>query len=221
MKIHIRILTLLILGLMLQAKAQTQLHIKTGFTASSFFYKNSKEQSAKDLQFLIGNYTSLGCDANFGGHFIRPELGFRQAGAITYINRSKIKWDIKYIDLHFGYGYNYYRGKKVMLGVGAGINLGVLLNGEQTTGSEAFNLLKEKAMRQIDLGANGFANAKIKMADGVYLSLEYRYNVSMLNIETDSNSPQTTRNQSHNFLAGIAITLKSAAQSEKNAQGKN
>ena len=196
--------------------AQPSLHLKSGLSASSFFFKNSKGETDKSFRYLISNYSALGCDANFGRHAIISALGFRQVGASTLISQTKVKWDIKYLDLNLGYGFNYYSSPKVMLGIGAGVNLGILLKAEQSIGSEAYNLLKDNALRQIDLGANGFANAKIKMAEGVYLSLEYRYNVSMLNIETDKQAPaQTTRNQSHNFLAGIAINLRKPAKAEK------
>jgi hypothetical protein len=214
MKLRITFLAFLLGAVVLSASAQPQLHVKSGISASSFFFKNAKGETEKNLQYLMGNYTAIGCDAHFGAHAIRSELGYRQAGAAQYLYKTKLSWNLKYIDLNAGYEYNYFRSKRIALGLGTAINLGIMLQGEQRTGSETYNVLKEKALREIDFGANAFTNAKVRMAEGLYLTLEYRYNVSVLNIETDKALPaQTTRNQSHNFLVGIAISLNKAGKS--------
>jgi hypothetical protein len=198
--------------------AQSHLHLKSGKTFSTFFFKDSESVKEKNLNYVARNYFGISYDAHIGNRSIfRPEVGFRESGATTIIDNTKYKWDFSYLDLNLSYLFKALGNEKYGVYAGVGPNLGFLLMGEQAIGNDYFDVKKERAIKTVDFGVNFLVNSKIKVAENIFVTLEYRYAFGLLNIETDGANPdQITRNRAHGVLAGLSFNLtKSTENAEK------
>lgn len=199
------------------AQNQNHLHLKSGKTFSTFLFKDSESNKEKNLNHLSGNYFGVSYDAHLGKRsVIRPELGFREAGASTLINETKIQWNFSYLDMGGAYIFNLVAKEKTQVYAGAGINLGFLLMGEQSVGNAYFDVKKERAIKTLDLATQYLAGTKIKVSENIYVSLEYRYQLGLLNIETDGQNPdQVSRNRMHGIVAGLSFNLSKNKNNEE------
>jgi hypothetical protein len=189
--------------------AQHQLNLRSGLAVSSFLFKNSDGKFDKNYKYNIGNYTAFSFDVNIGKlHTIRPSIGYRQAGAFTYIEKTKVNYDFKYADISLAYLINCYSNEKIKLYTGVDLSLGVLIFAEQSTGADHYNLRSERAVRDIEFMPNVVLGTKIKILDPLYFGIEYRFGISANNIESDEFLPtQAGRNMAHNLLFGLSFNL--------------
>lgn len=203
------LLTLIIMGFSLAAIAQHHIHLKSGVSLSSFVFKDSESIKNKNLTHVFNNYSAVSYDADILKiHVLRAELGFRQAGAKAIVDQEKYEWNFNYLDVNLAYLIKFVGNEKYGLHVGAGPYLGFLLSGEQSIGDVYYNVKKERAINTLDLGLNFLANGQFKVSENISISLEYRYGLGLLNVETDGTNPdQVTRNKTHYFLAGLSFNL--------------
>lgn len=195
---------------------QNHLHIKSGKTFSTFLFKDSESAKETNLNHISGNYFGISFDTQIGKRsVIRPELGFREAGARSILNETKIQWNFGYLDLGGVYLFNLLAKDKINVYAGVGINLGFMLIGEQSVGNTYFNVKKERAIKTLDFATQYLAGAKIKVAENIHVTLEYRYQLGLLNIETDAQNPdQITHNRMHGIIAGLSFNLSKQKSDE-------
>ncbi len=203
------ILTLITLSFWVFASAQSHLHLKSGKSFSSFLFKDSESFKEKDLDYAFNNYFAISYDNYLSErNILRAEFGLREAGAKAIIDEVKYEWNFNYLDLQVAYLFKYLGNEKYGLHVGAAPYLGFLLTGEQSVGQTYYNVKKERAIKTVDFGVNFLTNAQFRVAENIYVTLEYRYGLGLLNIETDGDNPdQVTRNRSHFVLAGLSFNL--------------
>ena len=211
------LLTLITLSLSFAAIAQHHLHLKSGFSFTSFVFKDSKSLKTKDLNHVFNNYTAISYDSHLAKrHILRAELGFRQAGAKAILDQTKYEWKFNYLDLNVAYLFKFLGNEKYSLNIGTGPYLGFLINGEQSIGETYYNVKKERAINTVDLGLTFLTNAEFKVAENISVTLEYRYGLGLLNIENDKINPsQSTKNTSHYVLAGLSFNLKTKKDESK------
>jgi hypothetical protein len=213
------LLTILIIS-SLTLSAQYQLNLRSGLAVSSFLFKNSNGKFDNSYKYNIGNYTAFSFDANIGKlHTIRPSIAYRQAGAFTYIEKTKVKYDLRYADISLAYLINCYSNDKVKLYAGVDLSLGVLLLAEQSSGADNYNLRSERAVRDIEFMPHAVLGTKIKILDPLYFGIEYRFGISANNIESDAQLPsQAGRNMTHNLLFGLSFNLPQGSKKNDTEQ---
>lgn len=202
------LLTLITLSICFAAIAQHHIEIKSGVNFSSFVFKDSKSIKAKDLTHVFNNYSAISYEAHLGKnkrHIVRPELGFRQSGARIIKDKTKYEWKFNYLDVNLTYMFKFLGNDNYGLHVGAGPNLGFLLTGEQSIGEEYYDVIDENQIKILDVGLNFLANAQFKVSKNIFVSVEYRYGLGLLNIESDED--QRTRSTNHYILAGLLFNL--------------
>lgn len=189
------------------AHAQSQMHVKAGKVFSTFLFRNSDNNRDETLKYVANNYLGISYDIAVGQrHLFRPEIAYREAGARSQINNLKLSWDLKYFDFNFSYLFKTYGNQKFSLYQGFGPSFGYLLAGEQYTGLNYVDLKENKSLKTTDFGLNFIANAKLRIIDSLYLSVEYRYGLGLQQIEKDANKPsQVTRNRYHGVLLGLSF----------------
>ena len=216
MKMKKTLLTLIVLSFSFAAIAQNHIHLKSGVSFTSFVFKNSESIKTKDLTHVFNNYSAFSYENYFAKrNILRAELGLRQAGAKAIMDEMKYEWKFNYLDVNLAYLFKFLGNENYGLHIGASPYLGFLLGGEQSIGETYYDVKDERAIKTIDVGVNFLANAQFKVAENIFVSLEYRYGLGMLNIETDESNPdQVTKNTSHSILAGLSFNLSKKEKNE-------
>ena len=223
MRFSLRILlTVLAFQMYSISSAQIQLHLRSGFSINSFLFQNSAQEFTGGYKYKVGNYTALGVDIHFKKlHTFRTALGYRQTGASTFIEKTRIAYDFQYVDLSAAYLISCYTNDRVKLYLGAEFNLGILARAEQQTGTDIYDLRADRSLRDIDFTPNLVFGTKIKVVEPLYFGIEYRFGISATNIESDVQKPtQVTRNMAHNILFGLSFTLPKKPQTENQPNQK-
>lgn len=176
-----------------------------GKNFSNFMFKDSDNQ--KDQQLSYNMLNSFGVNLNFKSdkHVLRPELLFRQAGATSDFNGTPLSWKMNYIDINVAYLYEALSFNIFTVSPGIAIGGGYMMNGEQYIGENRISIIEEESMKRFDLGFHGIASIKANVSQQLYLSLEYRGGMGIIEIETDDT--QTTRNVYHSAILGIGFKL--------------
>jgi hypothetical protein len=95
--------------------------------------------------------------------------------------------------------------KSIKLSPGASLGLDYLTKGEQSIGSQRYNLIENKIFKRLNLGMNLFANAQFKVTETLSLLFEYRFGLGLNQIEKDAD--EVTRNVSNTALVGLSFKL--------------
>lgn len=189
---------------------QNQLHVKGGPTFSTFLFRNSESDRDESLKHLNTSYFGVSYDMLFGEkHLIRPEIAYKQAGARSDLNNIPLRWELNYLDINVSYSFQLYAWEKVQLYMGLGPAMSILMGGEQQIGDRVYDVVEEESLKRIDFGVNFMAHSKFLISENLYLTLEYRYGLGILQIESNVDQPdeQTSRNRYHAVLAGLAFNL--------------
>lgn len=189
--------------------AQNHFQVKSGKTFSTFLFRDSDKNKDETLNYITNNFLGMSYDFNLGKlHVLRPEVSYREGGARSVWNNRRLFWKLNYLDVNFAYFIKVLDFEKIKIYQGVAPGLGFLMSGEQYIGNDYFDVKATGALRKFDFGVNFMANAKIKVIENVFLTIEYRYGLGIRQIE--SNSAQTTqvsRNRFHAAIFGIAIPL--------------
>jgi hypothetical protein len=203
------LLFLLLSGLCSRGFAQNHFHVKSGKTFSTFLFRNSENTKDESLDYITNNFLGLSYDFNLGKlHVLRPEVSYREGGARSEWNNRRLFWKLNYIDINFAYQIKVLDFEKIKIYQGIAPGVGFLLSGEQYIGNDYFDVKKTGSLRKMDYGVNFMANAKIKVIENVYLTVEYRYGLGIRQIESNRNqSSQVSRNRFHAAIFGVAVPL--------------
>lgn len=192
------------------AIGQHQLHIKGGPTFSTFLFKNSESDRDESLKHINTSYFGVSYDLLFGDkHLVRPEIAYRSSGARSDLNNIPLRWELNYLDINVSYSFQLYAWEKVQLYMGLGPSMGILMGGEQQIGDRVYDVVEEESLKRIDFGFNFMGHSKFLISENLFLTLEYRYGLGVLQVESNVNQPeeQTSRNRYHAILAGLAFNL--------------
>ena len=190
-------------------QAQNLFQLKTGRTFSTFSYRDSENSKDETLQYNTNPLFGFSYETSLGKlHIIRPELIYREAGAHSIFNQQKINWNLKYLDLNAAYLLKIVELEKLLVFQGIAGSVGYLLDGEQSIGTQYFNLKNEKRLKTIDLGVQFLAGTKIKVFENCFINIEYRYGLGIHQIENNQNqTQQSSRNRYHGIVSGICFPL--------------
>lgn len=211
-----QLLTIIALSFSIAAIAQSHITLKSGISFTSFVFKDSESIKTKDLTHVFNNYSAFSYENYIGErNILRAELGLRQAGSKAIIDEVRYHWDFNYLDINLAYLFKIVGNENYGLHIGASPYIGFLLSGEQSIGESYYDVKEDKSIKTIDSGINFLANAQFKVAENIFVSLEYRYGLGLVNIETDDINPdQYSRNNAHSILAGLSFNLSKKDKDE-------
>lgn len=189
--------------------AQNHFQVKSGKTFSTFLFRDSDKNKDETLNYITNNFLGLSYDFNLGKlHVLRPEVSYREGGARSQWNNRRLFWKLNYLDVNFAYLIKVLDFEKIKIYQGVAPGLGFLMSGEQYIGDDYFDVKESGTLRKLDFGVNFMANAKIKVIENVFLTIEYRYGLGIRQIETNAaQTSQVSRNRFHAAIFGVAIPL--------------
>ncbi|NBR14819.1 MAG: hypothetical protein EBQ94_12975 [Flavobacteriales bacterium] len=181
-----------------------EINLLIGKNTTKFLYAFGSE--TKPTQWVNGNSYSLNLNLELAPkHFLRPEINYYQAGAKSTVDNIPLEWKLNYLGLGCGYAFKALSLKTISLSTGASFGADFLTNGEQTIGTERYNVTEIELLKRLNVSSNVFANAKFKVTETLYLQFEYRFGVGLNQIEKDSG--EKTRNISNTALIGLSFKL--------------
>jgi hypothetical protein len=185
----------------------THFNLTGGNTFSTFLYTNSEGKPDQGLHATMLNSFGINGSIIKGKNCLRPELLFRQAGAISGVNTTSVEWKLNYLDFNVGFLYSIIRSNRSSLSPGIATGISYMLNGEQFIGTTRYSLTETKALSRLDATVTGILQYKNHVSENVDLSIEYRAGMGLMQIERDVNA-QKTHNFCQSILLGIGFKIK-------------
>jgi hypothetical protein len=201
--------TFLFFALSVTAFAQSKVKVDevnffAGKNTTKFLYAFGSEK--KPTNWISGNSYSFSLNLTLKPkHILRPEINVYHAGAKSTAENIPIDWKLNYLGVGCGYAYQVLQLKSITLSPGASLGLDYLTKGEQSIGSQRYDLIENKVFKRVNLGMNLFANAQFKVTETLSLLFEYRFGLGINQIEKDAD--EVTRNVSNTALVGLSFKL--------------
>jgi len=126
------------------------------------------------------------------GFYLRPELGYKNFGAVSIFNNQKLEWNLHYIDFNIGAGYILYV-KKFKPFFGASFYTSFLYKAGQLIGINYYDMMENDAIKTIDCGFNLHAGATYSFNEMVSLFIEYRNTTGFTQLELNSETVQSQK----------------------------
>ncbi|MBI5540765.1 MAG: outer membrane beta-barrel protein [Bacteroidia bacterium] len=132
--------------------AQEKISLNFAQVFSGFRFKDSQgnedEYLSRDIKYSYAvNYEKVFSP----GFYFKPEIGYKNFGAKSNVDNTKIDWNLHYLDFNLGGGY-LYKQHKIKPYIGAAFYFAYMYKGDQTIGSDSYDLLKLKALSTTDYG---------------------------------------------------------------------
>lgn len=176
-----------------------------GMNFSSFLFNEPQQALKNQLNYKTGSSMGLNFEFELNKHILRPELLYRRVGSYSEQNSADMNWTLNYIDLNFGYMYKVLDGEKFDIAPGLAYGLGYMTQGQQFIGQSRYDITNDGFFKRFDLTGSLMLNFSFQIAQNLSLFSEYRFGMSILNIEKDAN--QSTRNIFHTIGFGLAMNL--------------
>ncbi|MDA3891459.1 MAG: outer membrane beta-barrel protein, partial [Salinivirgaceae bacterium] len=87
------------------------------------------------------------------GVFLRPELGYKNFGAISSVNNERLEWSLSYLDFNLGIGY-IYKEYRIQPYFGISPYFAYLYKADQIIGNTYFDMLASESILKSDYGIN-------------------------------------------------------------------
>jgi len=152
-------------------------------TYSKFKFIDSDGVQDESLSFDI-NY-SYGVNyskAYKTGLLLRPELCYKNFGAISSVNNERLEWSLNYLDVNFGIGYIFNKWD-IQPYFGISPYFAYLYKADQIIGNTYFDMLENKSILKFDFGLNEFLGIKYVISDMVSLFFEMRNSTGLHQLE--------------------------------------
>lgn len=187
----------------------SSLNFSHGLTLSTFIFNNSQNVHSKDIDYSVGNSFTAGLSINLKSrHLIETNLSLFQAGAKTLSNQSEIKWNLNYLGIGIGYGFNVINKNNYTLAPGIVLSENYMLKGDQYINAKRYDLKSLNAFKQWNLQTAIFLQNQFRLNDEVSFNINYQFGVGLIQIEkNDAPHEQKTRTIGHQLTYGININL--------------
>jgi len=176
-----------------------------GMNFSTFLFNEPQKALENQLNYKVGSSLGLNFELELNKHLLRPELLYRTVGSYANIDNNNMTWTLNYFDINIGYMYKVLDGKLFDIAPGIAFGLGYLADGQQFIGQTRFDMVNDNFFKRFDLTGNFMLNFSFHITKNLSLFGEYRFGMSILNIENDAS--QSTRNIFHTLGFGIALNL--------------
>jgi hypothetical protein len=177
-----------------------------GLNFSSFIFNEPQDAIKNQLNYKSGSSLGLNFDFETNRHMLRPELLYRKVGSYSDVNNSNLNWTLNYLDVNLAYMYKVLDGEKFDIAPGISYGMGYMIQGEQYIGQQRFDIT-DGFLKRFDLTGNLMLNFSFLLTKNLSLFGEYRFGMSILNIEKDAN--QSTRNIFHTLGLGLSMNMAS------------
>jgi hypothetical protein len=178
-----------------------------GFTFSSFIFKDPQLLIKNQYNYKTSTALGTNFDLSIKKHVIRPEILYRRVGSRSEVNNLKLDWRLSYLDLNIGYLYKVFDNEKITIAPGLCYGIGYMMEGQQYIGQTRYDALDGNFLKRYDLTTSFLLNFSFKLTDNLNFFGEYRFGLSLLNLEKDDN--QKTRNMFHIIGAGLSMKMNS------------
>ncbi len=176
-----------------------------GLNFSSFIYDNTQVSFNNNIDYKTD--ASLGLNFEFLSkrHVLRPELLYKRIGAVSTNNNIKLKWSLSYLELNIAYLFKVLNAEKFSISPGLSYGVAYMIDGTQDIGQVRYSADDDNFLNRLDLTGNFLLNFNFKITKSINMFLEYRFGISLLNLEKDDD--QITRNMYHTLGFGLGISL--------------
>jgi hypothetical protein len=188
-------------------------YFKGGVRFSSFLF-NDRENESNLVNFYHRNAFSLivsyALTADEQKHQVLPEIAFYQSGAKARYAGNQAEWALNYIGLGGSYLYKIIDRQQLYkfgLLIGGNVGLDYLLSGWQSVNYMAIDVKSSDAFTAFNFRGGPVVMGKYLINPRVQATLEYRFDISINNIEKQDAATQSTRNMGHSYLFGLAVKL--------------
>ena len=190
-------------------KCLTQVNFNIGKTFTSFMYEDSEGNANENLSSRSGTSYSLNLGFKLGAkHMLRPEVMYQQSGAKSTVNNAPLEWSLNYIGAGVGYLYTALEKESFSLSPGLVLNANYMMSGEQSIGTNRFNITEQDLLKPIDIMASLTLNSRFKVTDNLYINFDYRYGFGLMDIENiEGDENEKTRNIGHMASLGLSFNL--------------
>lgn len=165
---------------------------------------NSDENLTADIRYSYGlNYNKIFTN----GLYVRPELGYKNLGAVSILDNQKLSWSLHYADINVGGGYMLDKFKFKPY-IGASFYFAYLYQAKQTMGLNYYNMLDNEGIKKADFGINAYLGVNYAFTDMAGVFFEIR-NTTGLNQLEPNNEGQSQKlyNRAFSFHFGLAFSI--------------
>jgi hypothetical protein len=189
--------------------AQDNVSIHYAQTFATFNFTDSKGNKDPDMRAHFRPSFGVNFSKVFqSGLFIRPELGFKNLGAVSDSYSQKLDWSLHYIDFNVALG-GIKRIGSVAPFVGVSPYVSYLYDATQSVGSDEYDLLADEAIQQLDYGVNLFGGVKYLFTEAVSVYGEVRTTTGLMQLENNAETGKNQKlyNRAVSFHFGISFNM--------------
>lgn len=206
---------LLLLNQQLGAQSYLSLDAAQVFSTFKFSSDNINASPLPGSGYSTITTTAFGCGyeyADSNGLMITAGLGIRKGGSSMVLNKVSYTWNLQYIDIKAGIGYQYSKWRlKPYVSVSPFYSQ--LLNAKQTIGVNYYDIKTGNVIKTNDFGLFLTAGFSVPVSKIISIYLDYNYILSLRNLETTES--QYLYNRASAFRLGLLFNL-SAAKAKEN-----
>ena len=192
-----------------QTQNEYSLNLYVGKSISTFGFVNSTGVKTENTAFKNGDTYSADFEIQIAEkHLLMPGLMFHQAGAISDDGVGDMEWELDYLGIQYGYGYNILNKERFSMAPTLFLGADYLVKGIQTVGTTRYDVKAIDAFKDWNFRTNIGLNSRLRVAEYMSLVLDYRFNISLNQIEKkDADINQKTRNLGHLISLGLNINF--------------
>ena len=190
------------------SNAQTSaLTLEASQLFSSFAFVESNDvKLTGDYNFVITGGYAVGYHYAITDQvFARASIGKRNAGATLVIDETNYTWDLQYIDVRAGAGFQYSLGNLAPYITLSGY-YGSLLKGEQLINNELIDTKDRSVLKNSEFGVVVTPGVNLELSGDMTAFFELKYIQGLSNV--DENTSQNALNYSFAPTVGIAFTIE-------------
>jgi hypothetical protein len=177
----------------------------TGINLSGFL-KGGNSNPSLSLKSRVAPTTNIVFDLGIKRFVLRPELGYSNLGCAGTLGSQELSYKLRYLGFNLGLLFKVVNTDKFSLSPGISYGAAYMTEGEQYIGNARFSNQTLGFLNKVDLTGQVLLRFAWKLSDLACLQSEYRYGLSILNLENNQNN-QITRNYFHSLLIGIGFQL--------------
>lgn len=205
-KIYYGLILVFIIPIRISAQDNISLHFAQVY--SSFRYQDSQgnkdENLSKNIKYSYGVNYSKNFKSNI---FLKPELGYKNFGAMSNFNNTNIEWNLHYIDMNLACGYQINAFRLKPYGSVAGY-ISYLYKGDQIIGSESYDLVSTNTLSSVDYGVVVSAGCKYAFSDYASIFFEYRNTIGLCQLDNNTNGgTKEVYNRASSIHFGLSFNI--------------
>lgn len=205
------IITILLLGSLINCRAQYKTGIFIAQNFSSFRFMNSDKQISNPGYVIKSGYGFVFQKEIADNFYAEGILLYNNVGASSNVSRTKLEWSFHYINAVLEGGCRFFQGRFSPI-AGAGLYYGRLLKADQLVGSLYYDLMSGNSVKKNDFGPVVFAGIEYKysnkfMESGVVFARVNGW-MGLLNLEDYKTVSQKMFTRALSIQTGILFSFR-------------